>query len=162
MLQTCTEMKEGLAMTKKNDKVLNLLKMEFLSLQENVGLARVAVASFAAQDDLTLNELEEIKVAVSEAVSNSIIHGYDNSEKDVIKINIIRYEDRLQIEVIDEGKGIEDVDQAVQPAFSTDPERMGLGFVFMGSFMDVLTVNSKPGSGTQVIMEKKISNTLKN
>lgn len=149
-------------MTKKSDKVLNLLKMEFLSLQENVGLARVAVASFAAQDDLTLNELEEIKVAVSEAVSNSIIHGYDNSEEGIIKVNIIRYEDRMKIEVIDEGKGIEDVDQAVQPAFSTDPERMGLGFVFMGSFMDTLTVNSKPGSGTQVIMEKRIVNNLKN
>jgi stage II sporulation protein AB (anti-sigma F factor) len=149
-------------MTKKSDKVLNLLRMEFLSLQENVGLARVAVASFAAQDDLTLNELEEIKVAVSEAVSNSIIHGYDNSEEGIIKVNIIRYEDRMKIEVIDEGKGIEDVDQAVQPAFSTDPERMGLGFVFMGSFMDTLTVNSKPGSGTQVIMEKRIVNNLKN
>lgn len=149
-------------MTKKSDKVLNLLRMEFLSLQENVGLARVAVASFAAQDDLTLNELEEIKVAVSEAVSNSIIHGYDNSEEGMIKVNIIRYEDRMKIEVIDEGKGIEDVDQAVQPAFSTDPERMGLGFVFMGSFMDTLTVNSKPGSGTQVIMEKRIVNNLKN
>jgi len=149
-------------MTKNNDKILNQLKMEFLSLQENVGLARVTVASFAAQDDLTLNELEEIKVAISEAVSNSIIHGYDNSEEGVIKINITRYEDRLKIEVIDEGKGIEDVDQAVQPAFSTDPERMGLGFVFMGSFMDILTVNSKPGSGTQVIMEKRIVNTLKN
>ena len=152
-------------MTKTNDKVLNQLKMEFLSLQGNVGLARVTVASFAAQDDPTLNELEEIKVAVSEAVSNSIIHGYDNSEEAVIKVNITRYEDRLKIEVIDEGKGIEDVEQAVQPAFSTDPERMGLGFVFMGSFMDVLTVNSKPGSGTQVIMEKKISpkfNNLKN
>ena len=149
-------------MTKNNGKVLNQLKMEFLSLQENVGLARVTVASFAAQDDLTLNELEEIKVAISEAVSNSIIHGYDNSEEGVIKINITRYEDRLKIEVIDEGKGIEDVDQAVQPAFSTDPERMGLGFVFMGSFMDILTVNSKLGSGTQVIMEKRIVNTLKN
>ena len=149
-------------MTKKNGKVLNQLKMEFLSLQDNVGLARVTVASFAAQDDLTLNELEEIKVAVSEAVSNSIIHGYDNSEEAVIKVNITRYEDRLAIEVIDEGKGIEDVDQAVQPAFSTDPERMGLGFVFMGSFMDILTVNSKPDSGTQVIMEKRIVNTLKN
>ncbi|WP_035270452.1 anti-sigma F factor [Desulfitibacter alkalitolerans] len=149
-------------MTKKSDKVLNLLKMEFLSLQENVGLARVAVASFAAQDDLTLNELEEIKVAVSEAVSNSIIHGYDNSEKGIIKVTIIRYEDRMEIEVTDEGKGIEDVDQAVQPAFSTDPERMGLGFVFMGSFMDTLIVNSKPGSGTQVIMGKRIVNNLKN
>ena len=146
----------------KSDKILNMLNMEFLSLQDNVGLARVAVASFAAQEDLTLNELEEIKVAISEAVSNSIIHGYDNSEEAIIKVNIIRYEDRMQIEVIDEGKGIEDVDQAVQPAFSTDPERMGLGFVFMASFMDTLKVNSKPGSGTQVTMEKRIVNNLKN
>ncbi len=149
-------------MSKKSDKIFNSLKMEFLSLQENVGLARVAVASFAAQDDLTLNELEEIKVAVSEAVSNSIIHGYDGSEEGIIKVNIIRYEDRLQIEVEDTGKGIEDVDEAIQPAYSSDPERMGLGFVFMGSFMDTLTVNSKLGSGTKVVMEKRINNTLKN
>lgn len=149
-------------MVNKSEKVLNMLKMEFLSLHENVSLARVAVASFAAQDDLTLNELEEIKVAVSEAVSNSIIHGYDNSKEGIIKVNIIRYEDRIKIEVIDEGKGIDDVNQAVQPAFSTDPERMGLGFVFMGSFMDTLTVNSKLGTGTHVIMEKRIVNNLKN
>lgn len=149
-------------MNKKDDKILNSLKMEFLSLQENVALARVAVASFAAQDDLTLNELEEIKVAVSEAVSNSIIHGYDGSQEGIIKVNIIRYENRLQIEVEDTGKGIENVDEAIQPAYSSDPERMGLGFVFMCSFMDTLTVNSKLDLGTQVIMEKRINNTLKN
>jgi len=138
-------------------KLLNSLKMEFTSVPDNVALARVTVASMAAQSDLTLNDLEEVKVAVSEAVSNAIIHGYETSPDGQINLEINRYEEFLEIVVQDEGKGIEDVQQAMEPTYSSDPERMGLGFVFMQSFMDGLDVKSEPGRGTLVHMLKKLS-----
>lgn len=141
------------------------MTLEIMSNSENVGVARVAVASFLAQLDLTLNDIEEIKVAVSEAVTNSIIHGYDNSPWETIKIDAKLYEDKFIIQVEDKGKGIEDIELALQPAFSSDPERMGLGFVFMNSFMDKVSVYSKLNLGTKVIMEKKLnkySNNPKN
>jgi len=135
-------------------KVINFLTMEFLSVPENVGLSRVAVASFAAQMDMTLNDLEEIKVATSEAVSNCIIHGYHNQPIGKVWISVTQFDDRLEIIVRDEGVGIENVEQAMEPAYSTDPERMGLGFVFMRSFMDDLQVQSEVGKGTQVKLVK--------
>jgi stage II sporulation protein AB (anti-sigma F factor) len=139
-----------------SNEILNSMSLEFFSIADNLGLARVAVASFAAQVDLTLNELEEIKVAVSEAVSNAIIHGYENSPTELIKIVATRSKGSIIIEVQDMGKGIEDVDKAVQPAYSTDPERMGLGFVFIHSFMDKVIVKTKKDLGTTIIMEKLI------
>ncbi|WP_258359188.1 anti-sigma F factor [Moorella sulfitireducens] len=135
-------------------KVENSMALEFLSLPENVGLARVAVATFAAQVDMTLSELEEIKVAVSEAVSNAIIHGYRGEPRGIVRVTVERTSAGLVITVEDRGCGIPDVAMAMQPAYSTDPERMGLGFAFMQSFMDNLEVTSEVDRGTRVKMFK--------
>lgn len=140
--------------SEKNEKVVNKMYMEFLSLPENVSLARVAVASFVAQRDLTISELEEIKVAVSESVSNAIIHGYKQQKDRIVRITATMFEKELEIVVEDEGDGIENVERAMQPAFSTDPERMGLGFVFIKSFMSDVKVHTSPGKGTSVIMRR--------
>ena len=137
-------------------KMLNRCTIEFTSIPENVGFARVAVASFASQLDCTLPELEEIKVAVSEAVGNSIIHGYQNKPDKTVRLTATIYKEGLEIRVEDSGVGIADIDLAMQPAYSTEPERMGLGFVFMQSFSDRLQVDSAPGQGTSVTMFKKI------
>jgi stage II sporulation protein AB (anti-sigma F factor) len=131
----------------------NRLKMIFPSNSENVGLARITAAAFAAQVNLTLNDIEEIKVAVSEAVSNSVIHGY-GSQPGEIEFEMFLYDDMLEFVIVDYGRGIEDIALARQPSYSSDPERMGLGFVFMESFMDKLEVESEPGKGTTVRMVK--------
>ncbi|MDN5348307.1 MAG: hypothetical protein PWP65_1871 [Clostridia bacterium] len=144
-------------MAGKEMAVKNSMSLEFLSLPENVGLARVAVAAFVAQVDLTLNDLEEIKVAVSEAVSNAIIHGYKDNPQGIVRVKATRFNGTLEIIVEDEGAGIADITQAMQPAYSTDPERMGLGFSFMQSFMDEVEVVSEPGQGTRVIMRKNLA-----
>ncbi len=136
--------------------IKNSMALEILSLAENVGLARVAVAAFAAQVDITLNQVEEIKVAVSEAVSNAIIHGYNNQPQGNVKILVERTDAGLKINITDWGRGIADIALAMQPAYSTDPERMGLGFAFMQSFMDKLEVASELNQGTQVKMFKKL------
>lgn len=135
---------------------LNSMKLDIQSLPENIALARIAVAAFASQVDMTVDELEEIKVAVSEAVSNAIIHGYENRKKEFIEIEAIHFDEYFQFTVTDYGKGIEDLEQALQPAYSTDEERMGLGFVFMQSFMDEVKVETKPGKGTKVILIKRL------
>ncbi|HHW12378.1 MAG TPA: anti-sigma F factor [Firmicutes bacterium] len=132
----------------------NYLNISFPSLPDNVSLSRVIVASFAAQLDFTLNELEEIRVATSEAVSNCVIHAYPDHVGEV-RLELKIKDDTLMIEVIDEGCGIQDLDLAKTPAYSTDPERMGLGLVFMESFMDEMTIESQPNQGTKVLMVKK-------
>jgi len=132
------------------------MKLEFLSIPANVAFARVTVAAFASQIDYTLSDLEEIKVAVSEAVGNSIIHGYENAPDRFVRIYATLTADTLEIRVEDDGRGIEDIGKALQPAFSTDAERLGLGFVFMHSFMDSLKVDSTPGRGTIVTMSKRV------
>jgi len=132
------------------------MKLEFLSIPANVAFARVTVAAFASQLDFTLSDLEEIKVAVSEAVGNSIIHGYENAPDKIVKVYAALTGDTLEVKVEDSGKGIEDVNLALQPAYSTDPERLGLGFVFMQSFMDSLQVESTPGRGTLIKMSKRV------
>lgn len=144
-------------MTQGNGQVVNSMRLEFLSLPENVGLARVAVAAMVAQTDITLNELEEIKVAVSEAVANAIIHGYGGEPRGWVRITVNRRQESLEIIVEDNGKGIADIALAMQPAYSSDPERMGLGFAFMQSFMDEVEVISEEGQGTKVIMRKRLS-----
>ncbi len=136
-------------------KIKNQIKFSFMSLPENVPLARVIVAAFAAQLDFTLEDLEDIKVATSEAVSNCIIHGYENNPDQIINITCTIYDNVLEINVMDEGKGIADISKALEPAFSTDPERMGLGFTFMHSFMDKVKVQSVIGKGTKVTMYKQ-------
>lgn len=134
----------------------NQIKMSFPSSSENVGIARVTAAAFASQLDLTLNDIEEIKVAVSEAITNAVIHGYGDKEGE-IEFTLSLDGDRLEFVVTDYGKGIADVEQARQPSFSTDPERMGLGFVFMESFMDELIVESAVDKGTTVRMVKRVA-----
>lgn len=134
----------------------NQIRMSFPSSSENVGIARVTAAAFASQLDLTLNDIEEIKVAVSEAITNAVVHGYGDKEGE-IEFTLSLDGDRLEFVVTDHGKGIADVEQARQPSFSTDPERMGLGFVFMESFMDELSVESAVGKGTTVRMTKIVA-----
>ncbi|MGI6093172.1 MAG: anti-sigma F factor [Veillonellaceae bacterium] len=135
--------------------IKNTFRMTFGSLSENVGIARVTAAVFAAQLDFTINEIEEIKVAVSEAVSNSVIHGYGN-ESGQVELVMNLYEDNVEYIIKDCGRGIADINQARQPSFSSDPERMGLGFVFMESFMDELAIETQVGQGTTVRMIKKV------
>ncbi len=132
----------------------NIVKIEFPSLPSNVSFARVAAAAFAAQLDFTLNDLEEIKVAVSEAVTNAIVHGYANNSGGTICLFAEIRKDNLIIVVEDRGRGIENIEKALQPTSSTDPERMGLGFSFMQSFSDTLRVESSPGAGTRVTMTR--------
>ena len=132
----------------------NQIALTFSSMAENVGIARLLIASIGAQLDLPLSDIEELKVAISEAVSNSIIHGYLNNPKHIVYLNLDIARDDLKIVVRDEGCGISNIEQAMQPAYSTDPERMGLGFVFMQSFMDELQVESELEVGTTVTMIK--------
>lgn len=134
--------------------IKNQIIMSFQSLSENVGIARVSTAAFAALVDFTLNEIEEIKVAVSEAVSNAVIHGYEYQDGE-IEIKMTLYEDKIEYIIIDHGRGIADIALARQPSYSSDPERMGLGFAFMESFMDELYIESEVNKGTQVRMVKK-------
>lgn len=134
----------------------NRMKLEFLSRPENVSLARIAVASFTSAVDFNVNELEEIKVAVSEAVSNSIIHAYGGDVVGVITLTAELSSSTLEITVEDQGVGIEDLDRALEPSADADSERMGLGFVFMRSFMDEVDVVSQPGLGTKIRLLKKL------
>jgi len=140
-------------------KVINEMKLEFLSRSQNESFARAAVAAFAAQLDPTLEEIADIKTAVSEAVTNAIIHGYDNPNEMVQIITRI-YDNYVEIEVIDHGKGIEDVELARQPLYTSKPEleRSGMGFTVMETFMDEVEVISAPGQGTKVKMIKYIRN----
>ncbi|TCL64211.1 stage II sporulation protein AB (anti-sigma F factor) [Hydrogenispora ethanolica] len=132
----------------------NYLKMEFPSLPQNVGLARSIVATFAAQLEFTLSEVEEIRVAISEAVSNCVIHAYPK-KPGIVQLELMIERATLTMKVKDFGKGISDIEQAKQATFSTDPERMGLGLVFMESFMDEMNISSRPQEGTTVIMKKR-------
>ncbi|MBO8129860.1 MAG: anti-sigma F factor [Peptococcaceae bacterium] len=134
----------------------NLLRLEFLSVPENVGVARVSIAAFTSQLDCTVSQLDDIKGAVSEAVSNSIIHGYKGEPHHIITITAKLWDDTLEITVEDTGTGIPDIKRAMQSGYSTNPERLGLGFSFMRSFMDSVRVESIPGKGTTVTMTKKI------
>jgi stage II sporulation protein AB (anti-sigma F factor) len=138
-------------------KPQNYIRMEFPSLPSNVGLARVSVASFASQLDFNLSELEEIRVAISEAVSNCVIHAYPD-EIGLIELTASINQGMLEISVNDSGKGIEDIVLARTPAYSSNPERMGLGLVFMESFMDQMEITSKPDQGTKITMKKRPEN----
>lgn len=131
------------------------MKLEFLSKSSNEAFARVAAAAFASQLDPTIEELADIKTAVSEAVTNAIIHGYEN-KPGIIKMICRLYERSIEIEISDEGKGIEDIEQAMQPLYTSKPdmERSGMGFTVMESFMDKVEVRSKPGEGTTVTLYK--------
>lgn len=136
----------------------NYIKLEFPSKSCNEAFARTAAAAFAAQLDPTLEELGDIKTAVSEAVTNSIVHAYpDSIGRIAMRLRIING-NTLEISVRDWGKGIVDVEQAMTPLYSTGgEERSGMGFTIMGSFMDKLRVRSSPGRGTTVVMQRFIS-----
>jgi stage II sporulation protein AB (anti-sigma F factor) len=138
--------------------IRNEMKLEFLSRSQNESFARVAVAAFASQLDPTLEEIADIKTAVSEAVTNAIIHGYDSPNEFVEVITQI-FDDSVSIEVIDHGKGIEDIELARQPLYTSKPEleRSGMGFTVMETFMDEVEVTSAPGQGTKVRMVKYIN-----
>lgn len=138
-------------------QLINHMSIEFSSIPANVAFARVAVAAFASQLDFTLNELDDLKVSVSEAVSNAIIHGYGNAPGHIVRVSVKIYRDLLEVMVEDSGKGIEDVQRALEAEYSTDPERMGLGFTFMQSLTDKLEVDSTPGKGTRVTMSKMLN-----
>ncbi len=135
----------------------NEMKLEFLSKSNNEAFARISVAAFASQLDPTIEELADIKTAVSEAVTNSIIHGYENSEGSIEVICKI-FANTVTIQISDNGKGIENVNIAKEPLYTTKPdlERSGMGFTIMESFMDELEVESILGLGTKVTMKKVI------
>ena len=139
-------------------KPINSFNLRLPSRSANESFARVAVSAFVSQLDPTLEELSDIKTAVSEAVTNSIVHAYKN-EIGSIYISAEIYENRsIKIRIRDTGSGIKDVSQALQPLFTTiGGERSGLGFSVMQSFMDYLKVTSKPEKGTTVIMKKTLS-----
>ena len=135
----------------------NQMKLEFDARSVNEGFARMAVAAFIAEENPTLDEISDIKTAVSEAVTNAIIHGYDDPGQKVAVACKIEGRN-LEIVVEDKGKGIADVKTAMEPFYTTKPEleRSGMGFAFMEAFMDEVQVISAPGEGTKVIMRKKI------
>jgi stage II sporulation protein AB (anti-sigma F factor) len=134
----------------------NQVTLQIKSIGENVSLVRMMAGGFLYAYDLTLDVLDEIKIALSEAVSNSMIHGYNNAENRIVTVTMAVQNRNLTIQVQDDGVGIADIAQAMEPAFSTREEHMGLGFVFMQTFMDDMEVLSEPGEGTTVIMHKKL------
>lgn len=143
-------------------KAINEVTLEFPSHSSNEGFARSAAACFAAQLDPTLNELEDIKTAVSEAVTNAIVHAYpDTIGKVTLKMRVCPG-NVLEISVKDQGRGIADVEKAREPMFTTGgQERSGMGFTIMESFMDQLHVRSVQGRGTAVTMKKKLAARMK-
>ena len=141
-------------MTKAYD---NEMKIEFLSKSKNEAFARIAVAAFIAQLDPTVEEVADIKTAVSEAVTNAIIHGYEE-KIGIVKLICKIAQNEVFIEISDSGKGIENIEEAKQPLFTTKSnlERSGMGFTIMESFMDEINVDSVLGLGTKVTMKKFI------
>lgn len=137
----------------------NFMKLQFLSKSENESFARIAVASFIAQLDPTLEELNDIKTVVSEAVTNSIIHGYDEDPNGIITISVLLNDDNVEIKIMDNGKGIDNMDEAVQPLFTTKPEleRSGMGFTIMENMMDEMLIETKLGEGTTIILKKQLT-----
>lgn len=135
----------------------NRMKLEFDSISENEGFARVAVAAFMTQLNPTLEEVSDVKTAVSEAVTNAIIHGYER-KKGTVYLECLLKENEVEICVQDLGQGISDIRQAMEPLYTSKPEleRSGMGFAFMEAFMDELKVESKLGEGTTIHMKKKI------
>ncbi len=135
----------------------NEMKLEFVSKSNNEAFARISVAAFAAQLDPTVEELADIKTAVSEAVTNAIVHGYED-EEGIVKILCKLVGNSITIEISDTGKGIENIEMAKRPLYTSKPdlERSGMGFTIMENFMDEMEVQSIIGLGTKVIMKKVI------
>lgn len=140
------------------DKLIdNEMKLEFISKSNNEAFARISIAAFVSQLDPTIEEISDIKTAVSEAVTNSIVHGYED-RMGIVTVICKIHKNEVYIEISDKGKGIENIEMAKQPLYTTRPnlERSGMGFTIMESFMDELNVESILGLGTKVSMKKKI------
>ncbi|GAA0124108.1 MULTISPECIES: anti-sigma F factor [Clostridium] len=140
----------------------NRMKIEFLSKSENESFARVVVSVFAAQLDPTIEEINDIKTAISEAVTNAIIHGYEEDSTKMVEVEATIEDNELTVIVVDKGKGINDVKTAREPLFTSRPdlERSGMGFTVMETFMDSLEVISTQGEGTKVIMKKTFNSAV--
>lgn len=139
----------------------NYMKLEFLSKSSNESFARIVVASFASQLNPTLEELSDIKTAVSEAVTNAIIHGYEYGDGMVIIESRIK-DNEIEIIVEDVGMGISDIDKAREPFYTSKPnlERSGMGFTVMETFMDSLKIESNKGNGTKIKMTKRFKSPM--
>ena len=151
------ENKKEVSETIQEEEIRNRFYMEVESKSQNEEFARVVVAVFMSRMDPTLEEVDDVKTAVSEAVTNAVIHGYGNGEGTIYIESEIEGKE-LTVSIKDVGKGILDVEKAMEPMFTTDTtgERSGMGFSFMEAFMDEIEVLSDPGKGTQVIMKKQI------
>lgn len=138
----------------------NHMQVRFDARSVNESFARMAVAAFMADLNPTIEQLADVKTAVSEAVTNAIVHGYADEEKQV-ELTCEYENERLSISISDDGVGIENVEEAMQPFFTSKPgeERTGMGFAFMEAFMDEVHVESKPGAGTTVHMVKRLERT---
>jgi len=138
----------------------NEMNLQFSALSQNESFARVTVAAFIAQLDPDMDELTEIKTVVSEAVTNAIIHGYENDPDGIVYIQVIIEDSLIDLTIKDVGMGIVDVEEARQPLFTTKPdlERSGMGFTIMENFMDEVEVHSQPGRGTEVRLRKHLQN----
>lgn len=137
----------------------NKMRLEFINKSENESFARVAVAAFISQIDPTIEELIEIKTAISEAVTNSIIHAYEKSDEGIIVIQCMINDQTIEITIEDYGIGIPDIEKAREPLYTSKPEqeRSGMGFTVMETFMDKVEVQSIPGEGTKVILTKTLN-----
>ena len=135
----------------------NNVDVIFDAISENESFARVVAAAFVTRLDPTLEEISDIKTAVSEAVTNSILHGYNNGEGEIEIVCEIKGQD-IMVEITDHGVGIPDIEKAMEPLYTTraDQDRSGMGFTFMEAFMDEIHVESQPGKGTTVYMKKTI------
>ena len=138
--------------------IRNHMSLTFPSLAENESFARVAIAAFAVQLSPTLSEIADLKTAISEAVTNAIVHGYEGTRGDILLRASYDERGEITVEIEDHGKGIADIAQAMEPFYTTQPEqeRSGMGFSVMQTFMDGLEVVSHPGEGTLVRMRKRI------
>lgn len=138
----------------------NFMTLQFAAKSENESFARVTVAAFMSQLDPTLDELTDMKTVISEAVTNAIIHGYENDSSGVITITAQIEGDMMTVSVEDRGRGIDNLEQARQPLYTSKPEleRSGMGFTIMENFMDKIEIETVPGSGTKVTMVKRIEN----
>ncbi|MBA4537297.1 anti-sigma F factor [Bacillus aquiflavi] len=137
----------------------NEMHLQFSALSQNESFARVTVAAFIAQLDPTMDELTEIKTVVSEAVTNSIIHGYESDPSGVVYISVVIEDGIIDLTIKDNGIGISNIEEARQPLFTTKPEleRSGMGFTIMENFMDEVKVDSQPGKGTKIRLIKHLT-----
>lgn len=135
----------------------NEMSMRFISRRNNIAVIRNMIGAMIVEYNPTITYLNELKTVISEAITNAIVHGYNNEENKYIDMNIIIDDNMIALDIIDEGVGIEDVEQAKEPLFSTkaEDERSGLGFTIMQLFCDELIVESKLGKGTKLHLEKK-------